>query len=75
MDEGYILSNKYRRILFDGLSSGETDLYMIAKKHHIVLSIARKITEDFIKQGIVEKKNGKYVLTKEGEKIADNIKG
>ena len=75
MDEGYILSNKYRRILFDGFASGETNLNMIAKRHHIIPNIARKIAEDFIKQGILEKKNGKYVLTKEGEKLAGTIKG
>jgi len=75
MDEGYILSNKFRRMIFDGLASGETDLNMIAKKHRIVFNVAKKIIDDFISGGIIEKKGLKYVLTKEGEKLAENIRG
>ena len=75
MDEGYILSNKFRRAIFDGLMSGETDIDRIAKKHRIIKSVARKIADDFIKGELLEKKGNKYLLTKEGEKIADNIKG
>jgi predicted transcriptional regulator len=75
MDEGYILSNKFRRMIFDGLASGETDLNMIAKKHRIVINVAKKIIDDFISGGIIEKKGLKYVLTKEGEKLAENIRG
>lgn len=75
MDEGYILSNKFRRMIFDGLASGETDINMIAKKHRIVINVAKKIIDDFISGGIIEKKGFKYVLTKEGEKLAENIRG
>jgi len=75
MDEGYILSNKFRRAIFDGLMSGVTDIDRIAKKHRIIKSVARKIADDFIKGGLLEKKGNRYLLTKEGEKIADNIKG
>jgi len=40
MDEGYILSNKYRRAIFDELASGESDIRRIAKKtsYHILCS-------------------------------------
>jgi len=75
MDEGYILSNKFRRVIFDGLASGETDLNMIAKKHRIVTNVAKKIIDEFISGGIIEKKGLKYILTKEGEKLAENIRG
>lgn len=75
MDEGFILSNKFRRAIFDGLMSGETDIDRIAKKHRIIKNVARKIADDLIKGGLLEKKGNKYLLTKEGEKIADNIKG
>ena len=75
MDEGYILSNKFRRVIFDGLASGETDLNMIAKKHHIVPSIAKKIMNEFITEGLIEKKVLKYVLTKEGQKLSEDING
>jgi len=73
MDEGYILSNKYRRAIFDELVAGETDIERIAKKHRIILSVARKVADDFINGGILEKKGNKYFLTREGEKLAANI--
>jgi predicted transcriptional regulator len=75
MDEGYILSNKFRRTIFDGLASGETDIEIIAKKHRIIRTVAKRIAEDFINGGLLEKKGNKYVLTKEGEKLAANIRG
>jgi len=75
MDEGYILSNKFRRTIFDGLMLGETSIDRIAKKHRIIRSVAIKIADDFIKGGLLEKKGNKYILTEKGEKIAENIKG
>jgi len=75
MDEGYILSNKYRRAIFDGFALGESDLKLIAKKHRIIISVARRIVDDFIDGGILEKKGNKYLLTKEGEKLAKIIRG
>ncbi len=73
MDEGYILSNKFRRVIFDGLASGETDLKLIAKKHRIVPNVAKKIIDEFLSEGIIEKKGVNYILTKEGKKLAGNI--
>ena len=75
MDEGYILSNKFRRTVFDSLMTGETDINRIAKKHRIIRNVAIKIVDDFIKGGLLEKQGNKYILTKEGEKLAENIKG
>jgi predicted transcriptional regulator len=74
MDEGYILSNKFRMAIFDELASGETNIERIAKKHHIVLLVAKKVVNDFISGGILEKNDNKYILTKEGEKLATNIR-
>ena len=75
MDEGYILSNKFRRAIFDGLVSGETSIERIAKKHRIIRSVAIRVADDFINGGILEKKNNKYVLTEEGKKLAETIRG
>ena len=75
MDEGFILSNKFRRAIFDGLASGETDIDRIAKKYRIIRNVARRVADDFIIGGILEKKGNRYILTKEGEKIAANIRG
>ena len=75
MDEGYILSNKFRRTIFDGLASGETNIDMIAKKHRIIPNVAKRVVDDFINGGILEKKGNRYVLTEEGEKLASTIRG
>lgn len=75
MDEGFILSNKFRRAIFDGLASGETDINRIAKKHRIILKVAKRVADEFINGDILEKKGSKYLLTKEGEKLAENIRG
>ena len=75
MDEGYILSNRFRRVIFDGLASGETDIDMITKKHRIVPRVAKKIVDEFISEGIIKKEGKKYILTEEGEKLAEEIRG
>ncbi len=74
MDEGFILSNKFRMAIFDEIASGETNIERIAKKHHIVLLVAKKVVNDFISGGILEKNGNKYILTKEGEKLAASIR-
>ena len=73
MEEGYILSNKYRRAIFDGFVSGEKNLMSIAKKNRIVPIIAKRILEDFLKGGIIEQKEKGYVLTDKGKKLASMI--
>jgi predicted transcriptional regulator len=73
IDEGFILSNKYRRAIFDGLVAGERDIQRIAKKHHIIRLVAQRVIDEFVKGGIVEKKGNSYVFTKEGEKLVESI--
>jgi predicted transcriptional regulator len=71
MDEDYILANKYRKLIFEALNSGQTNIEFIAKKHRIILNIAKKVIDDFEKQELVEKKENRYVLTDKGKKIAE----
>lgn len=73
LDEGYILSNKYRRAIFEELASGEKNIFRIAKKHRIIKTIAQRVVDDFVKGGIVEKQGNSYVFTKEGEKLVESI--
>ena len=73
IDEGYIISNKYRRAIFDEIVSGETNIDHIAKKHRIIRTVAFRVADDFINGGIVEKKGNRYILTEEGEKLAQKI--
>lgn len=73
MDEGFILSNKYRRAIFDELAAGETNIHRIAKKHRIIPMVAQRIMDEFLQGGVVEKKNNQYVFTKEGKRLVDSI--
>ena len=70
MDEGYILGNKFRRIIFDELIAGETDLGRIAKKNRLIPRVAQRIMDEFIAGKIVEKQGNRYVFTEEGKKLA-----
>ena len=74
IDEGFILSNKFRRAIFAELVSGETNIERIAKKQHIIRNVAIRIADDFIREEIIEKKGNRYFLTTDGEKLAANIK-
>ena len=73
MDEGYILSNKYRRAIFDEFASGEINIQRIAKKHRIFQTIVQRVVDDFIKGDILEKQGNSYILTKKGKKLVDSI--
>jgi len=72
-EEGFILSNKYRRAIFDGFVSGETSVDRIAKKYHIVHVVAKRVVNDFVDMGILKKKGKKYVFTEKGEKLVRSI--
>jgi len=73
MDEGYILSNKFRVAVFEGIATGESNIDRIAKKHRIIPNVAKKIAQDLTKMGYLEKKGNKYILTRDGEKIKSSI--
>lgn len=69
IDEGYIVSNKYRRAIFDELASGETQISRIAKKHRIIQRVAQRIIEDLEYHEIIEKQDQGYHLTEKGKKL------
>jgi len=73
MDEGFILANKFRRVIFDELVSGETDIKRITKKNRMIPRIAQRVIDEFITGGIVEKKGSMYVFTDEGKKLVKTI--
>ena len=73
MDEGYILSNKYRRAVFDELIAGEYNIKRIAKKHRMVPKIAIRVMDDFEQGGIVKRNGSRYELTEEGRKLAATL--
>jgi predicted transcriptional regulator len=73
MDEGFILANKFRRVIFDELVAGENDIRRIAKKNRMIPRVAQRIIDEFVYAGIVEKKGNIYIFTDEGEKLVETI--
>jgi len=73
IDEGFILSNKYRRAVFEELASGEKNIVRIAKKHRIIKTVAQRVVDSFVEGGIVEKQGNNYVFTEDGEKLVESI--
>jgi len=73
VDEGFILANKYRRAIFEELASGEHNIHYIAKKHRIIKSVAQRVIDSFVTEGIVEQKGTTYHFTKEGEKLVQQL--
>jgi predicted transcriptional regulator len=73
MDEGFILANKFRRVIFDELAAGENDIKRIAKKNRMIPRVAQRIIDEFITGGIVEKKGNRYMFTDEGKKLVETI--
>jgi len=69
MSEGFILSNQYRKVIFEAFVSGETRLDHIMKKHHIVPPVAKRVISELINEGLLEKQGDQYRLTPEGEKL------
>ena len=73
MDEGFILSNKFRRLIFDELVAGEADIRRIAKKNRIIPLVAQRVIDEFVTGGIVVKKGNSYVFSDEGNKLVERI--
>ncbi len=74
MEEGFILSNKFRKMIFDDIASGEKDVESISKRNHIPLKVVREIVDELIGAGVIEKKEDGYYLTKDGEKLAEKLR-
>ena len=72
-DEGFIVSHKYRRAIFDELAAGEHNIERIAKKHHIIGSVARRILNEFQDHDLIELTENGIQLTDKGEKLVQTI--
>jgi len=55
MDEGFILANKFRRVIFDELVAGENDIRRIAKKNRLIHGL-RNVSSTSSLLGVLSKK-------------------
>ncbi|KAA0009576.1 MAG: hypothetical protein FE037_05470 [Thermoplasmata archaeon] len=74
MEEGFILSNKFRKMIFDDIASGEKDVKSISRRNHIPLKVAKEIADELVNAGVLEKKEDGYHLTREGEKLVEKLR-
>ena len=72
--EGFILSNKIRKAVYMEIAAGEHSLDNIAKKHHMLPTLAQKAITEIMEGGLIEKKPEGYGLTDHGKKVLTKIK-
>jgi len=70
VEEGFIVSNKVRRMVFKEIQAGVGDIDQIAKKCHLIKRSVETAVDDLIKGGVIDEKEGRLSLTKKGEKIS-----
>ncbi len=73
-EEGFILSNKFRKAVFLEVASGNRYVNTIAKKHHLFLKMAENAVIDLKENGIIKDSEG-LELTDMGKKIFTKLKG
>jgi len=74
MEEGFVLSNKFRKVVFNELVVSDANARDISKKHHIPLSAVERAIKDLEGAGLIKEDKERYTLTKEGEKLAEKLK-
>lgn len=74
MEEGFVLSNKFRKVIIDELAIGDADAETISKKHHIPISAIEKAINDLKKIGLVKENKDRYSLTKQGRKVVEKLR-
>ena len=75
MNEGFILSNKIRKVVFVDIASGEKRLERIAKKNHLIERAVKNAAEELKEQGLIKESSDGYSLTDDGAKLYAKMKG
>jgi len=73
-EEGFILSNKFRKAVFLEVAAGGKYVNEIAKKHHLFPKMVENAVADLKGNGII-KDDGGLELTDTGKKIFTKLKG
>ncbi|MEA2054331.1 MAG: hypothetical protein U9O96_04355 [Candidatus Thermoplasmatota archaeon] len=74
-EEGFILSNKFRKSVFLEIASGGNSINTIAKKQHLFPKMVENAVSDLKKNGIIKDDDGRLELTDMGKKIFAKLKG
>lgn len=74
-EEGFILSNKFRKAVFLEVASGAKSINEIAKKHHLFPKMVENAVADLKENGIIADSQDGLELTDMGKKIFTRLKG
>ena len=74
MKEGFIISNKVRKVVFAAIASGEKRIEITAKREHLALPQAERALKELVEKDFIEAVEGELNLTGEGEKAYQMLK-
>jgi predicted transcriptional regulator len=74
-EEGFILSNKFRKAVFLEVASGARRINEIAKKHHLFPKMVENAVADLKENGIIKEGGEGLELTDMGKKIFSKLRG
>ena len=73
-EEGFILSNKHRKAVFQEIATGETSAKTIAKRHHLHHTMVENAINDLKETELITGHDNNLVLTSQGTKVFANLK-
>ena len=73
-EEGFILSNKHRKAVFQEIATGETSAKTIAKRHHLHHTMVENAINDLKEIKLITGHDNNLVLTSQGTKVFANLK-
>ena len=74
-EEGFILSNKHRKAVFQEIAAGESSAKTIAKKHHLHQTMVENAVNDLQEIGLVTGDDTTLALSEQGVKVFADLKG
>jgi|Deesub1362A_J573_1020465.scaffolds.fasta_scaffold00104_45 predicted transcriptional regulator len=72
---GHIASNNNKIKVLDILKSREGDLNLISKHSRIPEKVLSRIMNELVNDGVVDNRDGIYILTELGKEIINDVKG
>lgn len=74
MKEGFVVSNRVRKSIFTAVASGIDTIGQISKKEHLQMVQAQKGLRELIDEKLIDEREGRLILTEEGEKTLQTMK-
>lgn len=73
-EEGFILSNKHRKAVFQEIAAGETSARTIAKKHRLHPAMVENAVSDLRQENLITGDSDSLALTEQGKKAFAGLK-